>query len=489
MIRKHKRVAAVASLALCLAPGAVLASSHREAPLITQSPKLDGTDFYMFNSYEPGRSNFVTMIANYIPLQDAYGGPNFFTLDNNAVYDIHIDNRGTATPAMTFRFRFTTTEKNLTLNIGGQNVPVALVGLGPVSTSNTATQNVIETYTLSLVTSQGGREIETPIADAATGGNIFTKPVDNIGMKTIPNYPAYANTFIYNIRIPGCATPGRVFVGQRAEGFVVNLAETFDLINYKNPVGEQFANTTKNDLADKNVTSLTIEAPTACLRTAADPVIAGWTTSSSVVRRDNDRSEGRRGDDDRPLLKQASRLANPLVNEVVIGLKDKDKFNASQPINDPQFLTYVTNPTLPAIIELLFGTKAPTAFPRTDLVAVFLTGIAGVNQPVSLKAPGEEMRLNTSIAPKAKGAQNRLGVIGGDAAGYPNGRRPGDDVVDISLRVVMGKLYTGSTALFGTPSQAPSGELEFTDGAFVDSTFFLNAFPYLQPPHSGSPQP
>ncbi|MGB5579559.1 MAG: DUF4331 domain-containing protein, partial [Woeseia sp.] len=175
---------------------------------------------------------------------------------------------------------------------------------------------------------------------------------------------------------------------------------------------------------------------------------------------------------------QVSRLGAPLVNEVVIGLPDKDKFNHSEPANDGQFATYVTNPTLPALIEILFDVPAPTLFPRTDLVAAFLTGVDGLNQPPNVVG-SEMLRLNTSIAAVPAGSQNRLGVIEGDAAGFPNGRRPGDDVVDIALRVVMGKLLD--------PADAPVGQAPLTDGAFVDDSFFDTTFPYLVTPLPGSP--
>ena len=262
----------------------------------------------------------------------------------------------------------------------------------------------------------------------------------------------------------------------------------FDLLNYKNPVGEQFANSERDDLASKNISSLILEVPINCL-TAGDPVIGAWHTASTAKGdRDESGKAGNNDDRDRPDgfksdgfkfdgFVQKSRLGNPLVNELVIGLKDKDRFNASEPRNDAQFLTYVTNPTFPAIIELIFGTPAPTLFPRTDLIATFLTGIAGVNQPAHVR-PAEMMRLNTSTPVTPAASQNRLGVIGGDAAGYPNGRRPGDDVVDITLRVAMGKLI--ALGLFGNPAQAPSGNLEFTDGALVDASFFDASFPYLK---------
>jgi len=453
------------------------ASSHREAPLITQTPKLDGTDLYLFRSYEPGRSAFVTMIANYQGLQDPYGGPNYFTMDPNAVYDINIDNQGIGSPSMTFRFRFSLVDNGLALNIGGKQVPVALTELGPLSKPVPATQNVVETFTLSLVTYRNdGSAVETPITNAATGGTVFNKPVDNIGNKTIPDYAAYASHFMYTISIPGCAAPGRAFAGQRKESFVVNLGETFDLVNYANPVGEQYSNTTANSIGDKNITSLALELPIACVVRGGDPVIGAWTTSASVVTS---------GTSD-TAVEQASRLGNPLVNELVIGLPDKDKFNASLPANDGQFANYVTNPTFPAIVQSLFDTPAPTAFPRQDLVTLFLTGLPGLNQPAKVVNPSEEMRLNTSIAPVAKGKQNRLGVIAGDNAGYPNGRRPGDDVVDITLRVAMGRLYT--LGLFGKPSDAPSGNLDFTDGACITSAQFDGKFPYLTTPIPGSPE-
>jgi hypothetical protein len=467
-------VAAALSVPAC-------ASSHREAPGITKTPKLDGTDFYMFRSYEPGRDQYVALVANYSPLEDPFGGPNYFELDENAVYDILINNTGSGLADITFRFRFNNNRKNLALPVGGVIVPVPLVDLGQIGRggdpNDTTNLNVIESYSLSIIRRQGRG---ATITDADTGADQFVKPVDNIGQKTLPEYAAYANAHIYNIRIPGCATAGRVFAGQRKDSFVVNLGETFDLINYANPIGEPFANSARDDLASKNVTSLILEVPISCL-TAGDPVIGGWTTASKADE------EGRPDDANRDGFAQKSRLGMGLVNELVIGLKDKDKFNASKPKDDAQFLTYVTNPAFPAIVQIVFaaaGVQAPTLFPRSDLVATFLTGISGLNQPANVK-PAEMLRLNTSTPVTPMASQNRLGVIAGDNAGYPNGRRPGDDLVDITLRVAMGRLIT--LGLFGSPSQAPSGGLDFTDGAIVDASFFDNAFPYLKTPVPGSP--
>jgi hypothetical protein len=451
--------------ATLLSIGQALASSHREAPLITGTPKLDGCDFYMFNSYEAGRSNFVTMVADYLPLQDAYGGPNYFQLETNGVYEIHIDNNGDAQEDITFQFQFYKTSRNISLPIGppGSQVTnaIPLVIGGQIFAGNNANLNVLETYTVKMITGNRRTGVAQYITNAADGTTVFTKPVDNIGNKTLPDYNAYANSYIYNINIPGSATPGRLFVGQRKDPFVVNLGETFDLINFSNPLGP--VDGEKDSLADKNVTSLILELPKSLL-TNSSPIIAGWTTASQYQSNN---------------LVQVSRLGQPLVNEVVIGLKDKDTFNASQPKDDAQFANYVTNPTLPALIQLLFGSAgvlAPTNFPRTDLVEVFLTGIPGLNQTTAV---AEMLRLNTSTPTVPAAMQNQLGVIAGDNAGFPNGRRPGDDVVDVALRVMMGVLLPTNVA--------PSGQLPFTDGALVTANMFQQVFPYINPPLAGSP--
>jgi hypothetical protein len=469
------------------------ASSHREAPFITKQPKVDATDFYMFRSYEPGREGFVTLIANYVPLQDPQAGPNYFMMDPDALYEIHIDNNGDAREDITFQFKFQNTNKDTQLTVGGKKVSIPLViNGGAIADPNAPGANVRETYTVNMVRGDRRSGQRSPVTNATGGGTSFDKPLDNIGNKSIPNYAAYAAKHIYTVNIPGCSTPARMFVGQRKDPFVVNLGETFDLINIKAPATEFAANAekaAKDDLADKNVTSIELEVAAACLMAGGDPVIGGWTTASMrQARLLNPVPAGAGASKEGGAWTQVSRLGMPLVNEVVIGLKDKDRFNASKPMNDAQFADYVTNPTLPALIEILYGNagaKAPTNFPRNDLVTAFLTGVKGLNQPLKV-TPSEMLRLNTSIAPAAMGAQKRLGVIDGDNAGFPNGRRPGDDVVDIALRVVMGKLCTLNLGC--APSDAPAGGLHFTDGAYLDDSFFTNGFPYLKTPLAGSPQ-
>ena len=335
-----------------------------------------------------------------------------------------------------------------------------VINVGQIAAGDTSALNVIETYTVDMIRGHDSRRIR----NADTGEARFEKPVDNIGAKSLPDYEAYAAARTYDIRIPGCRD-GRMFVGQRKDPFVVNLGEVFDLVNLTNPLGAVDAEA--DDLADKNVTSLILELPISCVTGRRSPVIGAWTTASLPKQGEHDE------------WVQVSRLSNPLVNEVVIGLKDKDRFNASQPKNDGQFATYVTHPTLPAILEILFGgagVQAPTLFPRADLVAAFLTGVPGLNANGSV---AEMIRLNTDTLPKPAAGQSNLGVIAGDVAGFPNGRRPGDDVVDIALRVVMGKLLP--------LADAPSGQLAFTDGALVDASHFSSTFPYLQTPIGGSP--
>ena len=491
-------VAVAAGLALIAAVPSQ-ASSHREAPFITEHPKVDGTDFYAFRSYEPGRAGFVTLIANYQPLEAAYGGPNYFTMDPDALYEIHVDNNGDAIEDLTFQFRFKTSHRNITLNVGGKDVAIPLVQAGAITEVNPAVQNVAESYTVSLVRGPRRSGNAQAISNAATGATSFAKPLDNIGTKTIPDYVGYAAKFVYAINIPGCGA-GRMFVGQRKDPFVVNLGETFDLINIKYPAVEFNANAERagsDDLADANTTSLVLEVPSSCVTHGNDPIIGAWTTASlrqgSLINPSPRDHDTERNDATKVggAWSQVSRLGMPLVNEIIIGLKDKDRFNASAPAHDAQFADYVTNPTLPALVEALFGAagvKAPTRFPRTDLVTAFLTGIPGLNQPAHVTA-SEMLRLNTTTPVVPKGGQNRLGVIGGDVAGFPNGRRPGDDVVDIELRVAMGLLCTlNNPAAFGCQAgDALSGGIHFTDGAYLDDTFIDATFPYLLTPLPGSP--
>ena len=487
---------------LCVAAPA-FASSHREGPFITGLPKVDGTDLYMFRSYETGRQDYVTFLANYQPFQDPQGGPNFFMFDPNALYEIHIDNNGNGVEDMTFQFKFKNTSKDAALPVGGKSVKIPLINSGTISGVNPATLNVRETFTVDLV--RGDRRSGTrsgPTAGAltnATGGSAtFDKPVDNIGDKVFGGaggYAAYAGQHIYTVNVPGCTTPGKIFVGQRKEPFYIAVGKIFDLFNL-NPLGAEVG-ANNNDLEGKNISTISMEMPINCLTTTTDPVIGAYTTASVRQARLVNGSPATglgQASKEGGAWTQVSRVGMPLVNEVIIGLADKDKFNAAKPKDDGRFLDYVTNPVLPALIQSLFPTAvAPTNFPRTDLVTVFLKGIEGVNQPKNVVA-SEMLRLNTSTPPIAIAGQLPLGVAGGDNAGFPNGRRPGDDVVDVSIRVAMGALcvLTGATDTLKVgckPADAPAGGLAFTDGVRKSAINYGSTFPYLTTPIPGNFNP
>ena len=221
-----------------LTAGSALASSHREAPFITKYPQSDGTDFYLFKSYEPGREDYVTMIANYIPVQSAYGGPNYFPLDSQALYEIHVDNDGDSVEDVTFQFRFQDSfpnDETIKLNVGGEEISTVLRNIGVLSADDQTGLNHLETYSINLVEGDRRRGAKSSVVNVQNGSNTFAKPFDYSGTKTFGgpgNYTNYAESFIHEISIPNCAAPGRVFVGQRNEAFKISLGEVFDLVNF-----------------------------------------------------------------------------------------------------------------------------------------------------------------------------------------------------------------------------------------------------------------
>ena len=285
------------ALALALAPmGGVLASSHREAPFITENPKVDATDFYMFNSYEAGRQDFVTVIANYLPLQDAYGGPNYFTLDPEALYEIHLDNNGDAREDLTFTVpdqqRPRQRRQGLAVPAGDKKTAVPLRNIGVVSAADTSALNEAETYTVKVtkgndirsvgVRHQRGRR-QQDLQEAAR----LHRDQD---LRRGAGYANYARAHIYNINIPDCSVPGRMFVGQRKESFAVNLGTIFDLVNApaavvvggNTPAGRNLVPST---IDDKNITTFALELPKSCIlgkdgSGKTRDVVAGWTTAS-----------------------------------------------------------------------------------------------------------------------------------------------------------------------------------------------------------------
>ena len=471
-----------ALLAALLSAVPLIASSHRDAPSLVGSPEVDATDFFMFRSYEAGRDGYITLIADYNPNQSAFAGPNYFPLDENAFYDIHIINGNHTDEDLTFRFRFKTTYKVPTVVVGtGSNqltIAAPMFAVGPAGQPGAV--GITRTYTVRLI--HGDIRHPTKVEflrDAATGLGQFPMPLDNIGEKTIPDYETYARSFIRRATIPGCAE-GKVFAGQRKEPFQGDLDGLFDTVNVPYLLGDPAARTSPT--AKNNVTSIALEVPTPCLVGGGAGLVSAWTTArlprTRILR-------------DAPTLTQptlqagdyvqVSRLGNPLVDELLIGLPDKSLFNASHPRDDADIVNYVTNPALPEIIAAQLqslGVQAPNLIPRQDLIVGFMTGLPGLNQG---GPQGEVMRLNTLIPPVPAAQQNPLGVVVGDLAGYPDGRRPGDDVVDNSLRVLMGSALT--------PAQAPSGQLPYTDGIPVNALMFDEVFPYLKAPLPASPRP
>jgi hypothetical protein len=518
-----RRSSVAAAVFAALLPVAAFASSHREAPNIGGLPRVDSTDLYIFMSYEPDRKGYVTLLANYVPLQDAYGGPNYFPLDEEALYEIHVDNDGDAREDLTFQFRFDNDLANegrgLRLPIGPSgdqtNVAVPLKNIGTISAADSSALNFRESYSLKMVRGDRRRGQDTTLTNQSTGTQRFGKPYDFVGNKTFGSpqaYENYARQFIYEVSLPHCSQPARVFVGQRDEPFVVNLGEIFDLVNIV-PIdatsgfpGGIVQDPRNDDVRFKNITTLALEVHADCLKGNGNGVIGSWTSASlRQARILNPRPTFEIPEINGGAFTQVSRLGMPLVNEVVVGLPDKDRFSASEPKDDGQFATYVQRPTLPALINILFRDRvntalganiadlAPNNFPRNDLVTAFLTGFKGVNQ-LARVTPSEMQRLNTGIPATPAESQSPFGVAGGDLAGFPNGRRPGDDVVDIELRVAMGALchpipLNGTPTNLGicAPSNAPVGNVPITDGAPISAADFDTRFPYLRTPIPGSP--
>jgi hypothetical protein len=459
------------------------ASSHREAPSIANDPTADNTDVYAFRSTESGREGFVTLIANFIPDQTPGSGPHYFKFDDTVLYEIKIDNTGDGVEDISYQFRFSNQTKNPDTILGMASPNEALKGKGGIepliSDINDEDYNEFQTYSVTRV-DRGGNRAGKQLA------TVLTMPPPNIGKRTTPNYEALVERAIH--RLPN-SNDMRVFAGQRDEGFYIAVNEIFDTLNLSS-IKDTGA---KDGLAGKNVHSLAIEVPIRDLTrtksipsnpTASDSVIGVWSTSSrrsTNVLYENQK-KGARNDE----WVQISRLGNPLVNEVVIPLKLKDAFNGLAPKDDAIAAPFVLDPQLAKLLKAVFKIDIPTA-PRNDLVAIFATGIKAGSVPgaptfntfLSDGKPHEMMRLNVAIPPTAN--PNRLGLLGGDPAGYPNGRRVGDDVTDISLRAV-----AGGTPFQKRTNKSPNNQLG--DGVSENDVPYLNVFPYLGTPHSGNPE-
>ena len=426
------------------------ASSHREAPLISEDPVADNTDTYAFVS--PDAPDTVTLVANWIPFELPPGGPNFNKFGDDVLYKINVDNDGDATADVVYEWRFKTTVAN---------PDTFLYNTGPVESFDDEDLNVKQTYTLTEVRDGERTKLvrNAPVAPA------------NIGPRSTPNYDQLAAEATVE-----AGEGAQAFAGPRDDPFFVDLGAVFDLLGNR-PLNEAHVAPLPNapgqdDLAGFNVHSVVLQVPTDSL-VDGDPVIGVWSTTE----RRTDRVFGDGKIENSGDFTQVSRLGMPLVNEVVAPLGAKDAFNASKPADDAQFLPAVEEPEVSALIPQLYpGVTVPEG-PREDIVSIFLTGIPDVNQPADF-TPSEMIRLNTSIAPTALDQQDRLGLLAGQNDGFPNGRRLVDDVYDVELRALAG----------GTPftpefDRAPNNAL--TDGVDTNDLPFLASFPYLASPHQG----
>ncbi|GAA2037977.1 DUF4331 domain-containing protein [Catenulispora yoronensis] len=457
-------------------------SSHREAPEISKDPVADSTDLYAFVS--PDNPGTITLIANYLPLQGPAAGPNFYEFGDDVLYEIHIDNTGDGRPDVTYQFRFTTTI---------HNPKTFLYNTGPIQSLDSANWNRRQTYSVTRVDA-GGRCTEL--------GSGLACPPCNIGPLSTPDYPGLARAAVHNLG--GGRT---VFAGQRAEGFYVDLGAIFDLGDLR-PIANLHATfglpgvaaaPGVNSTAQLNVHSIAIQVPVRELTrhgwNGSDPtdpraVIGVWTTASrrkALIRETEAGEKLEYGP-----YTQVSRLGNPLFNEVLVPMARKDRWNALPPSDDKVFADGVAHPELAQLLPVLY----PGAFPhlaalnaagtaRADLLAILLTGIpAGIVpgfQNFTGATQADMLRLNTAIKPAAN--PNNLGLIGGDPAGFPNGRRVADDVVTVELRAIAGATYALVDKTY-TPDAAIAAVSDGLTAADVPAGY-LSHFPYLGVPYSG----
>ena len=445
-----------------LGAGTGVASSHREAPNTLRDPLTDNTDVYAFVS--PDSPDMVTLIANYIPFQVPEQGPNWYPWESqdSARYNIKVDNNGDAVPDLTYRWEFQTQDLRPTATYPNSPDGTFLYNNGPVTSFNDENLLFRQTYTLTQIDAAG---IETVLVSGAPA----TPP--RIGQASTPNYQALRDEAVV-----ATANGGMSFAGYADDPFFLDL-RVFDLL-----YGADLSERGEDGLNGYNVSSLALQVPIAEVTTDTDPVIGVWaTTDRRSVRTTLPNGEQQYSSD----FVQVSRLGNPLVNEVVLPIGLKNAFNALHPQNDadvPEAVAKVLDPEVPLVVEQVYGIPAPPA-PRDDLFTIFLTGLKGLNQPAGTVRPAELLRLNTSIPPTS--SPNRLGVLAGDTAGFPNGRRLTDDVVDIEIQALEGAVSVDERGGMATGVNIVE-PLATGDLVNTNDKEFGKTFPYLALPHSGS---
>jgi hypothetical protein len=471
-----KRFMALLLAMLMIIPIGAFAANHRSAPITALDHPAGITDWYAFVSYDD--STKVTFIMDVDPLLEPSNGPNYFPFDPNVTYTMKIDNNNDGIEEVTFQFQFTT-------QIQAPKLPLAFVGAGaginapanaPQTSGITSTGPVVpqaitslsgagaaglsysQTYSVTMITGTGATAVSTNLVPAGT--TLYAVP-SNVGPRTMPNYTALAKSGIYNL-----GNGVSVFAGTVDDPFFIDLGATFDSLNFR--TGSSFigtggvlsANQDQNDgqnyaadaLSGFNVNTIALQVPISMvIKSSTSPVIGTWAATyrpAQTVRLAPNpvTTSG--------TLQQVNRMGNPLINEAIIGTGSKDTFSMSQPSGDSQFAGFALDPVLARAINAVFGLTVPDP-PRNDLLP--LLSYSGPTVPAGTPAGpvADMLRLNTSIPPTAMASRKRLGVLGGDTAGYPNGRRISDDVVDITLRAVAG-------ALCNTPVNTPSGTLGST---------------------------
>ena len=478
-------VAAGVAAALAISASGARASSHAEAPLVSQDPTVDNADVYFF--VDPNNSNMAVLLATFNGLSNPASGPNYKSFADNAWYDLKVDNDGDGVEDVTYRFIFTTTIRD------GENT--FLYNTGPFSSTNDPNLNIVQSYVIQKITGHAANPGQDQITVVGGGeGNPFYTVPWNVGPKSNPGnaYHMIGNPIFHT------SDGGIVAAGPRADPFFVDLGMVFDLVDLEVPgaplaspgrPGLGVGNTGggKNTLNGFNVMALMLEVPISNLTrnhdrptdaTSPDAVVGMWSTTSRPRTRVLNPDGTITNSSD---FAQVSRLGNPLINEVAIALADKDKWNATEPKDDlANFGAYAVDPILPKYFKALFGIDSPPA-PRTDVVEALFTGIPGLNtRPNEVVA--DEIRLNVAIPAVPIAQANPLGVIAGDAAGFPNGRRTCDDVVDIELRVV-----AGGTVLTPDFNHAPNNVLG--DGVDTPDPACIPAFPFMATPYSAFADP
>jgi hypothetical protein len=455
-------VSAVAAAALlgALGPTGATASSHREAPLIGDDPAADNTDVYAFVS--PDAPSTVTLIANYIPFEDPAGGPNYYSFDPNVLYEINVDNDGDAEEDVVYQFQFTKT-------IANPNT--FLYNTGQLTSATDSDISLRQTYSVTRVLLEDGDVVSSSVI-----GSNLPVPPPNIGPRSNPSYDAY-------IGVNALAGGRKVFAGPRDDPFFVDLGSIFDLAGLRPfnglhaiPLAPEAG---KDGLLNYNTHSIALQVPkTDVLQPAMANGTIGIYASASRPKITIRREDGTI--DANGKWVQVSRLGNPLINEVIIPLGKKDRWNATDPADDSQFLQHYTAPELALRADALYAALTGSFLTdRSDLAAVLLTGVPGLNFTGSTQA--DLLRLNTAIAPAA--SPDRLGVLAGDFAGYPNGRRLVDDVTDIELRAVVcgyGDILQGALGLCNfSPNNVIDDDVDINENAFLPN------FPYVAAPNQG----